>query len=182
MKSLAPLAWAAWILLILSGCSGPDIRSESSPGISLANYKSFDWVSEKHLEQPDDFSKKRDDVLDAQIKNQVDAYLTRQGLVRDKENPQLKVAYTVRSTRESEVEPGYYPEPFYSYWGEEPVERIVEKNKGSVDLDLMDAKSGRLLWRGVAVTDISDTGESSNQIKEALNDVLQRLPGQTKTG
>lgn len=182
MKSLAPLAWAAWVLLILSGCSGPDIRSESSPGVRLANYKTYDWVSEKQLEQPNDFSKKRDDVLDSQIKSQVDAYLSKQGLVRDPYNPQLKVSYTVRSTRESEVEPGYYPEPFYSYWGEEPVERIVEKNKGSVDLDLVDGKNGKLVWRGVAVTDISDTGESPTQVKEALNDILQRLPGQTKTG
>ena len=83
MKSLAPLAWAAWVLLILSGCSGPDIRSESSPGVRLANYKTYDWVSEKQLEQPNDFSKKRDDVLDSQIKSQVDAYLSKQGLVRD---------------------------------------------------------------------------------------------------
>ena len=182
MKSLAPLAWAAWVLLILSSCSGPDIRSESSPGVKLANYKSFDWASEKSLEQPNDFSKKRDDVLDSQIKNQVDAYLTQQGLVRDAKNPELKLAYTVRTTRESQVEPGYYPEPFYSYWGEEPVERIVEKNKGSVDLDLLDAETGKLVWRGVAVMDIPDTGESPAQVKEALNDILQRLPGQTKTG
>ena len=56
----------------------------------------------------------------------------------------------------------------------------MEKNKGSVDLDLLDGKNGKLVWRGVAVTDISDTGESPTQVKEALNDICKGFPARPK--
>jgi hypothetical protein len=176
--------WIASVLatsgLALSGCSSGEVRSESAPGLTLNQIRTYDWASPQMLEQPDTFTSRRDDILDRQIKNQVDNYLQKQGLTPNHVNPDVRIAYSVRTQMQTQVEPGFYPEPFFYYWADEPADRVIEKNKGTVDLDFLD-RSGKVVWRGVAVTDVAETGESGAQVKEALNNILEALPGSTKT-
>ena len=165
-----------------SACGGPEVRVERAPQLELSTYKTFSWAPVKQLEQPKEFTTRRDDLLDHQIKTQVNEALKKQGLTEVTQSPALQVAYSVRVINSMEVTPGYYPEPYYSYWGDQPVNRLVEKKQGTVDIDLVDAKTGRLVWRGIAVSDVNDTGPSTKQVQESVAKILTDLPGQTKTG
>jgi hypothetical protein len=49
-------------------------------------------------------------------------------------------------------------------------------------LDFLDAKTGKLVWRGLAITDIDETGENPAQVREALNEILLKLPAPSETG
>jgi len=168
--------------LAIAGCSGPSIRTESKPGVNVAAYKTFDWAPQKQLEQPMEFSARRDDILDHQIKAQVDDFLMHKGLVQDNANPDLKVAYSVRTRKQVQISPGFYPEPFYNYWDTQPSQRVVQNQQGSVTIDLIDAKTGKLVWRGIAVRDVGDTGVTHQDVHDSVAQILQKLPGATQTG
>ena len=67
--------------------------------MNLANYKTYEWVADQQLEQPREFSKRRDDVLDQQIKSRVDLFSEGRASWKTARVPDLKISYAVRSPK-----------------------------------------------------------------------------------
>lgn len=170
----------------LGACAGPDVRTETTKNFDLSKYQTYSWAPVHELEQPHQFSSKRDDLMDRQIKEEVNRSMAALGLHEVTNSPDVQVAYSVRVRNSVQVSPGFYPEPYYSYWDwNNPYldnSRLTEKKTGSVVIDLLDSKTGNLVWRGIAVKDVGDTGPSNQDVQQSVAKILQDLPGATKVG
>lgn len=170
------------LLMLAAACSsGPEVRTQRSPQADLANYKTYAWAPQSQLEQPKEFSQRPNDILDQQIKGETNQWLQNKGLTQSAKNPDLQVAYSVRTQDQLKVTPGFYPEPYYSYWNTAPTDRVVQERKGTLTIDLLDAHTGKLVWRGVAVSDVDELGQKPEQIHEAINKILQTFPSTSQT-
>ena len=76
---------------------------------------------------------------------------------------------------------GYWGGPWEGYWGAPMYNetRNIVYQVGTLQIDLMDAKSGKLVWRGSAekIVDNSPTpAERSAVIREAVTKILSTYP------
>jgi hypothetical protein len=54
------------------------------------------------------------------------------------------------------------------------------QKEGSLVLDFIDVKTGKLLWRGVAVTDIKDTGVTQKQVQGFVDKIMEKFPSRVE--
>jgi hypothetical protein len=167
-------------VLTLASCSTTDVRSEGAPHADLSKYHSFTWEPSAQLEQPDQFSARKDDVLDSQIKSEVKKDLATKGLNEISKEGDLRVSYAIRTYDNVQVEPAFLPYPYTPVGPNETIQRVVENQQGSLVLDFVDAKSGKLVWRGVAVSDIGKAGPDQDQIRDSIDKILKKLPERTE--
>jgi hypothetical protein len=139
--------------------------------------ESFQWqfTPETDLQQSQPF-------LHSKIKTSIEYYLTNAGLVEVQENPDVYVNYHTSSQTEIRLESDSYGYGFGAYgmggWGyygygmAGPVStttRVHEYQVGTLVVDIWDAASKELVWRGaVSGTVPSDVEKAEKLIDKAL--------------
>lgn len=157
----------------LLSCSGTDVHSEQAPNADLTQYQSFTWAPASQQEQKTPLSSRTDTILDQKIKTAVDQDLSKKGYAQNNENADIRVAYSLRTHDQLKSDPASYGPSWGWYDGYNPT--YVQK-EGSLVLDFIDAKTGKLLWRGVAVTDIKDTGVTQKQVQHFVDKIMEKYP------
>jgi hypothetical protein len=142
-------------------------------------YKTFAWGPTINL-GPDLYDTAP--LAHAVIKNGIEYYLTRGGLIEDEENPQLRVTYYTDEKEVVQVQimqvgydygPGWYANP---YWGSGAT-AVARNNydKGSLVIDIWDVETEKVIWRGVAVATIKEKPEKMvKQIDKAIEKIVKK--------
>ena len=129
--------------------------------------------------------------VDARTNRAIAAELESRGLTRDDRNPDVWVV--TRRTFRTEQRFYPYPDPWYAngwgwpYGGSRYVFEqsslgpiyLREITRGSLSIDLQDAKSGVLLWRGVADKRAHQTSKPSHRVKRVdreVADIFEMFP------
>ncbi|MFL5815104.1 MAG: DUF4136 domain-containing protein [Bdellovibrionia bacterium] len=160
----------------LLGCSSTEVHTEKAANADLAQYQRFAWAPPHQQEQSNGLSGRKDTILDQKIKTAVDQDLSQKGYVQNPENADIHLAYSLRTRDQLQVQPGYMG-PYGSSWSDGMgYDTASIQKEGSLVLDFIDAKTGNLLWRGVAVTDIKDTGVTQKQVQESVDKIMEKFP------
>ena len=138
--------------------------------------KTFDWMTVPEKADIDSLNVER-------VKKAVNAELQAKGLMMTSNNPDFLIAEHLGKKDKVQVTNwGYDYDRHDRYWGEYrgPVGiSIHEYEEGSLILDFVDAKSKKMIWRGVAKADINnvDTPEKKEKlINEAVQEILKNFP------
>lgn len=167
---------------LLAGCATMKIQTEFDPEAPFAQYKSYAWLDAKP--GPDDPPPIRSETARLNVMSMVDGHLAKRGLARVKADagPDLLVWITGSKDRRVEVATyGYtYAASYaYGYGGiamTAPVTEAHTYTEGTLLLDLVDAKSKRLVWRGAATDTLDGSTASMSQVNEALTKILAEYP------
>lgn len=145
------------VFALLAGCaSGPDIRVNSDPGANFGSYKTFNFY--------EPFGTDRGGYQSL-VSQQLKAIATREMTARGytlSDTPDLLVNFggklddKVRVTSTPSMAPpmGYYGyragfySPWYGYGGSDV--NVDQYTQGTINLDIIDAASKRLVWEAVA--------------------------------
>lgn len=163
------------IVLLLSGlmaCSNEiTVRTDADKSINIAEFKTFAWLSKEGIEERNN-PLYYNELNDKRIREAVVSALTAKGYRQDESNPMLKVHYHIIIDDKTQVRNDTYS----PYWIR--TERDVYTYKeGTLIIDLMDAKNESLLWRGWAVSALSDLDQLSDElIREAVSKICAELP------
>jgi hypothetical protein len=139
--------------------------------------KTFDWMA-----VPEKANIASLDV--DRVKKAVSAELQAKGLMMNSNNPDFLIAEHLGSKDKVQITNwGYGYGPHYGgyrggYWGPGGT-TASEYEEGSLILDFVDAKSKKMIWRGVAKADINnvDTPEKKEKlINEAVQEILKNFP------
>ncbi|HET8542715.1 MAG TPA: DUF4136 domain-containing protein [Anaeromyxobacter sp.] len=167
----------------LAGCSTLKVSTEYDPTAPYATYKTYAWLAV--TPGPEQAPPIRNPVVAAQVMAAVDREMKAKGLVLTKleENPDFLV--TVHGWSQSRIEVtnyGYGYAGTYAY-GYGPYRPVMPVGSTAVDtytdgtmlLDLVDAKTKKLVWRGTA----SDTFSSPtpDSVKKAVDEAVRQLMG-----
>ncbi|WP_439880567.1 DUF4136 domain-containing protein [Pontibacter sp. MBLB2868] len=178
-------------LLVASCAPTVDVNTDYAQSTDFSQYKTFNFYQEQPTESRET-SGNYNTMLDQYLKTAIRQSLGNQGLSYDATNPDLKVAYDVTVDTEMAVNTNYvYPPGFgygYSYWygyrynygfNRFPAtyKTINKYKEGTVVVDLVDADTNELVWRGVgeAAVDMAG-GISQERINTIVKDILNDYP------
>jgi hypothetical protein len=170
--------------LMLSGCAARDINSYVEQGVNLKTYRTFDWGRTAEVGTGDP-RLDNNRFFDERVRADVERELGGRGFERTSDAPDFLVHYY--ATVIQDVDPaaiGRQTDPITggSYYGscEATDCRPQVYELGTLVIDLVDARTQALVWRGWAKGAID--GAIDNQafmeerIDEAVARILKRLP------
>jgi hypothetical protein len=147
------------ILVILSlaaavACSTLSTNADYDPGTDFSKYKTWDYKDDGSIQN---------ELLAKRVVAAIDTELSKKGMTRTSQNPDLWVAAHGRLSKQTQINSydtgwGYG----YGYWhgggGGMTTSTVTEIPVGTLIVDLVDSSKKELVWRGTA----SDTLNPEN--------------------
>jgi len=145
------------------------VNVDSDPAAPFASYKTYAWTA--GTPAPVALSEQR-------LHAAVDAKLAAEGLAMNTTAPDVIVSTHVSTKDKQELIAngfGYGPWGFGGGFGGATVETFVE---GTLVVNLYDAKTKKMVWRGVATATASDKPtKNTEKINKALDKMFEKYPG-----
>ncbi len=165
-------------ILLLGGCLGWTVKSETSSNATpFTHYQTYDWTTPAGASV--------DRLVDQRIRDQVTAQLAGRGIhpVSPGQKPDFLVDYTVRTgPRIQTVVNGGYVGATVGASGATvipplPAAMTYVYTEQSLVLDFIDARSGRVFWRGYASYVVNRPADVSTlKTQQAVRKVLREYP------
>ncbi|MGI2173239.1 DUF4136 domain-containing protein [Shewanella ulleungensis] len=171
-------------VLALSACSTLKSSSDFDPSVNFSQYKSFAWVEKNN----GDAEYHLDGLMDQRVRTAIETQLSQKGISKvDKPEADLLVNYITKVDKKINVDTfnshfGYNPYygPRWGLAGSMQTETIVrEYEVGTLMVDLVDNKTGKLVWRGTiadTVREQSTPQERVETINHAIGSVMMNYP------
>jgi len=139
------------------------VNVDSDPAAPWATYKTYAWIEGTPAPNP---------LNEDRLHASVDAGLAARGLRMNTTTPDLFVTTHVATQERQELVPnGFGSGP---WWGGASIETYVE---GTLVVDLYDAKTKKMVWRGVATATASEKPtKNAKKMNKALDKMFERLP------
>jgi hypothetical protein len=180
IRSLPALA----VTVALCGCAiGPQVHVDRDPAANFAAYRTFAFF------QPLATDNARYSTLTtAHLKQATRAQLERLGYVYDESAPDLRVNFYVRLADRQELRSnttGFhgYRADLYRSWNGYPYNlETVNYKAGTLSVDLVAAKTGSLVWQGVAEGRVREKAmrDPATAIESAVGEIFKDFPGSAK--
>ena len=176
------------LLLILSACQTPQLERDFDPSRDFAAYHSWSWQEPGVQYNPDD-PRINSDLTSQRIRSAVSEQLEQRGLRPEAANTagDLKVqVWMIVDNRQQQVSThfgGGWGDPWGGgFWGGPSyVEtRTLDYQVGTLQIDLLDGKDGKLVWRGSAEQVLRSRQPSPSEreasIRSTVAEVLSQYP------
>ena len=183
----------------LISCSGRLVRSDYDREINFARLETFDWKSESEYSPSNGLAK--NSLFEKRLRKAVEAELVAKNLSKQANSPDFLISYSVAVEDKVDVRSdrfgygygyghgyghGYYGFGYRSryhgfgygsgYYGNGGLDAYQYK-EATLILDFMDPASNELLWRGVYIDEIDDSGIiTEEKIHEAVKHILEKFP------
>ena len=174
-----PFLLANALLLVLAGCATLRVATHTDRGVLWSKYKTFDWgpadalpVSDPRLDKDPYFEDKTEGAIEK-------AMATR-GFVRSPVGGRLDllIHYHATITERLDLEDAERPDD--SCGGAECRPRVSRYEAGTLVVDIVDAASNVLLWRGWAQGNaegvLGNRDRMRRRIDESISRMFERLP------
>ena len=170
-------------VVILGACaSTPNTFSNADPSADFSSYKTYGFF--KKLATDD---KNYESLVSNFLKVAMAQQMDRRGLSFDEENPDLLVNFFINTkdkirTRSVPTTGAYYGwrDPFYDPWmgygGYET--RVDQYTEGTLNIDVVDAKSDKLVWEGAVSGRVTDEAVRNLEktIDSAVAVIMKNFP------
>lgn len=164
------IAAAVALLMTTAVVYAQKVSVDSDPAAPFATYKTYAWVEGTPAPNP---------LNEDRLRMAVDARLALKGLRMNTTNPDLIVVthVTTKERQQLEVNGFGYGAWWGGGYGTANVETYVE---GTLVLDLYDANTKKMVWRGVATATASDKPtKNMSKMNKALDKMFEKFPGGT---
>ncbi|MBL7846769.1 MAG: DUF4136 domain-containing protein [Cyclobacteriaceae bacterium] len=160
------------LLVILASCSDQiTVRTDYDRSVKIAEFRTFTWLDKQGIEERNN-PLYYNELNDKRIREAVIKQLTGKGYVQDVAEPRLKVHYHIVIEDKTQVRSDTYS----PYWIKSERD-VYTYREGTLIIDLMDARNEALLWRGWAISALSDKDQMSDElIHEAVAKIFGKLP------
>ncbi|TBU99794.1 DUF4136 domain-containing protein [Stutzerimonas kirkiae] len=172
------------LLLLLAACQSQPALRDFDPTRDFSAYRSWSWMEPAVQFRPAD-PRIQSGLTEQRIREAVSEQLDQHGLRPAQGTADLQVrAWLIVDTRTQQYSTGggYWGGPWHPYWGPSIYadNRIVEYQVATLQIDLHDARDGKLVWRGSAEQALSDRqlspAERASRIRQIVAKVLARYP------
>ena len=143
------------------------VTVDSDPAAPFATYRTYAWVAGTAAPNP---------LSEQRLHTSVDARLAGRGLEMNPATPDVFVATHVTTKERKElIASGFGWGPWWGGGGGyASVETYVD---GTLVLDVYDARTKKMVWRGVATATASDTpAKNTAKMNKALDKMFERFP------
>lgn len=169
--------WMALALLAAGGCSPFSINADYDTTTDFSKFRTWSWFSGPRPPAPD-----LDGLTEQRIRNAIETQLPKRGLAKGAEGTDLLVAFHVSVTQRLEVTPTTMSYGYgwgHGYVGTSYGNEVRTYDEGTLLIDLLDAKSKSLVWRGVARATVyrnASPQEREARVQAAVGAILEQFP------
>ncbi|WP_303309945.1 DUF4136 domain-containing protein [Hymenobacter sp. BT730] len=172
------------LLLSSAGCATSGrvgVTADFDHSINFRNYKTWAWYPQQPSDAEGGPAQGYDSFLDQRIRKAVEAEMSRKGLTRTTQTPDVYVAYSAKVEDKQRVDPAYnsmYPYG-YRWYGYGRQQTVIDNYKaGTVIIDVVDAKRKQLAWRGYGQARVDNQTISEPEVYRIVGSVLGTYPPQ----
>ncbi|MEO8642980.1 DUF4136 domain-containing protein [Pseudomonas sp.] len=174
------------VAVLLSACAGNQVNHDFDASRDFAAYRSWSWKEPALQYRPDD-PRIKSDLTEQRIRQSVTDQLDQRGLrpAADGKKGDLSVqTYLIVEQRQQQVTTNYggtWGNPWNGYWGGPMYNetRNVSYKVAIIQIDLLDGKDDKLVWRGSDEQILSRTpnpSDRSTAIRETVGRILANYP------
>lgn len=178
MKTLKRFALAG-VALLFAACGGVPLTAgaDMTPGYDFTQYTSYYW------DQPDDRPTgdprlENNPFFVHRLHSAIHWELATRGIELSREGPALKVHYHAVVRPRVEVYEADRDAGFLSEFGQGT--QVIQYEEGTFLVDIADARTGEVVWRGWARLDLTtaleDPAEMRDQIDRAIGTMFESFP------
>ena len=167
---------AAAACFLFTGCSQYDINYDYDVESDFAAYRTYSWIPITINEGSTNAATaaQSNTLLDSRIRSAVNTNMTAKGFTKNDENPDILVVYHTGMQNKVDVtDYGYTYAGSYWGWAGNDVD-VYSYTEGTLLVDLVDAKTKKLAWRGSA-SGVVEPGNSPEKITENINSVVEQI-------
>jgi hypothetical protein len=182
-RSFAAVLFAATLGAVQVGCQSIDIASDWDPEVDFSKLSTYDWMPEPGPTGPGPGS--NDSLTIDRVHRSVDRILAARGYVLTPTGtPDFLVGYYGAVESKLDVTTlndyyGYRPGWGYAGYGGSSRTYVREYEQGTLILDISNPHNSKLMWRGSAQAEVSQTETPEEReaiINEAVGLILKRFP------
>lgn len=167
------LRWSVVVLgLTASACATMNVSSHVERGLDFSQYKTWDWGAADALPESD--PRLDDAFFRDHLQGAVERELARRGFERPESGtPDLLVHHHANVTpriNETDATTGA------CYDGDCRV-RVMEQEVGTIMIDIVDARTNRLVWRGWAQTSVEGVLGNQRRLEERVAKAVKGMFG-----
>jgi len=167
---------------VASGCaSTPNTFANADPTVDFSKYETYGFLPELSTDKPD-YESMESNFLKVAVAQQMD----RRGLSYS-DSPDLLINFYIHTkekvrTRSVPTMGAYYGfrDPFYDTWGGYGgfETRIDQYTEGTLNIDVVDASSKKLVWEGAIVGRVTDDAirNLERTIDGAVEEIMKGFP------
>lgn len=180
-------------LFILSGCSSLSVNYDFDQKTDFSNYKKFNWMPFPKDMEVDELNRTR-------FVTAVDDNLTAKGFSQSSSEPDFLIATHFGKENKVDITNwgySYAPNGYYNGYGYRHPGNygyagsyantggvsVYEYEQGTLILDIVDAKTKKLIWRATAkaiVSPASTPEKQTRKIRDAVTEILEEFPPKSK--
>jgi hypothetical protein len=173
------------LLLFAAACSSVKIRYDFDKEANFASLQTYHWIAKPDTENIAPAKKRRRNFLDQEIKKAADNQLAAKGYRLDAADPDfLVISHIDVKDKLNLTDWGYSYSGNWSYWGWGGQDVDVQQyREGVLIIDVVNAASKELIWRGVAQKTLPEEMPSPEEVGKNINKIvikiLKEFPPQT---
>jgi len=176
-------------LILAAGCAGQQVTTDYSPATSFSQFRTYALVA-----SPDTVAAQQ--LLDQRVKSAVEAQLAGKGLTQaDRQDADLYVGYGMVDKTHKDIYTyrdgwgwgggwGWRSYRWGVAWPMSTQRRVETYTDGTVVVNLIDAKTKQVVWRGevadVVSLPVGNPVSATKQIDGAVAKLFAKYPPQTK--
>jgi hypothetical protein len=179
----------AAIFAITTVACGTTAHIEKDQSVNFNRYKTYSWVSEKDKSLNE---RNSNNLIDAQIKNEVAKQLQKAGWVESKSNPDVLLDYNilVENTVKEETNP-VYSRSFTRYYYNPFTRRVVgvyypsqmvgyenyeiPYKEGTITLHMIDKATNKLVWQGWTTDAVNSHNLTGKEVTSSVKAILKKF-------
>jgi len=162
------------LLASLAGCSSLTVNYDYDQNVEWAKYKTYAWMDKP--EQPTNPTQPMPDtkLWDQRFASSVEYEMGERG-ISESDNPDLLVVYHFGSQDKIQVTDwGYRYSDYYWGYGGRQID-VYQFTEGSLVIDLVDAETTSLVWRGTGTGVVDQSQKSPEEMQGRANEVINKI-------
>lgn len=161
-----------FIILVLTSCTpGITVQTDYDRDVNIKQYTTYGWADNKDMEAKNN-PLYYNELNDKRIKTTVEDELAKKGYVLTTQNPELILHYHLLAEKQNELRTDPYG-VYGPYWIQPHVNSYYY-TEGTIIIDIMEAKTNNLAWRGWATSIIDNNRELNEAVmKEAIQFIFK---------
>ena len=174
------------LIAVLAGCQSTQLQRDFDPDRDFSAYRTWSWNEPALQYRPDD-PRIKSDLTEQRIRQAVTEQLDQRGLRPAAAGSKGDVwvqTYLIVEDRQQQVTTNYggaWGNPWNGYWGGPMYNetRNISYKVATIQVDLLDGKDGKLVWRGSDEQMLSsrpNPADRSNAIRETVARILANYP------
>ncbi len=159
-----------FFLLLLSGCSPLPARYDLDSSIDFSHYHSYQWRQRSF----DRVSITDNSLIEKRIQTTIDRHLSNRGLERTDNSPDFIMNYHIVTRERLDIRDYGYDYYWPYRYGMYP--DIYSYTEGTLILDMIDAKTDKLIWRGWTSRAINQHTLPPKTLESILLTIMKKFP------